>query len=146
VQRLTELLLDSTPNSTRRTPLELLTVQETAALLKLNPKTVRNYIATGRLAARRIGRRVRVERAAAEALAQPVLPNRPAHESSLDLATVTRLTPTEIAQQLAVLADAAILAGSIRARRAGELLPESWSFIRESREEPSHPRLACHLR
>ena len=57
--------------------MDLLTVQETAVLLKLNPKTVRNYIASGRLAARRVGRRVRIERTAAEALAVPFRPLAP---------------------------------------------------------------------
>ena len=42
--------------------MELLTVQETAALLRVSTVTVRRHIAAGRLKARRFGRRVRVER------------------------------------------------------------------------------------
>jgi excisionase family DNA binding protein len=47
------------PNTTD----EFLTVAEVAALLKLNPQTVRNWIDQGTLAAVRVGRRVRVTRA-----------------------------------------------------------------------------------
>jgi excisionase family DNA binding protein len=42
---------------------EFLTVHEVAALLRLNPQTVRNWIAAGQLPAVRIGRRVRITRA-----------------------------------------------------------------------------------
>jgi len=42
---------------------ELLTVDEIAGILKLNPQTVRNWIDQGYLVAIRIGRRVRVRRA-----------------------------------------------------------------------------------
>jgi excisionase family DNA binding protein len=41
----------------------LLTVDEIARILKLNPQTVRNWIDRGYLGAIRIGRRVRVPRA-----------------------------------------------------------------------------------
>jgi excisionase family DNA binding protein len=42
---------------------EFLTVAETAAVLKLNQQTVRNWIDAGTLPAIRIGRRVRIRRA-----------------------------------------------------------------------------------
>lgn len=60
--------------------MELLTVQETAAMLKVAPITVRRYIASGRLAAVKIGRGVRVRREAIEGLLTPVawLPAEPA--------------------------------------------------------------------
>ncbi len=51
--------------------MELLTVQETAELLRVSPATVRRYIANGALPARRVGRSVRVEKDAAERFAQP---------------------------------------------------------------------------
>ena len=41
---------------------EFLTVAEIAALVKVNPMTVRNWIARGELPAHRLGRRVRVRR------------------------------------------------------------------------------------
>lgn len=47
---------------------ELLTVQEVAELLKLNPQTVRNRIDAGELPALRIGRRVRIQRSTLEEL------------------------------------------------------------------------------
>lgn len=52
--------------------MELLTVQETAQILKVAPITVRRYIASGRLAAVKIGRGVRVRREAIEGLLTPV--------------------------------------------------------------------------
>ena len=59
------------------TTTELLTVQEAAAMLKVNPITVRRFIAQGRLAAVRVGRRVRVSKEAVEQFVTPVRP-RPA--------------------------------------------------------------------
>lgn len=54
--------------------MEFLTVNETAALLKLAPVTIRRYIAAGRLPAVRVGRGVRVNRSAIAAFAVPVAP------------------------------------------------------------------------
>jgi excisionase family DNA binding protein len=54
--------------------MELLTVQETARMLKVNPITVRRFIADGRLPAIRVGRGVRVRKDAVEQLATPVVP------------------------------------------------------------------------
>jgi excisionase family DNA binding protein len=54
--------------------MELLTVRETAALLRVSPITVRRYIASGRLAAVRVGRGVRVERMSLKQLVSPVVP------------------------------------------------------------------------
>ncbi|MBA2277078.1 MAG: helix-turn-helix domain-containing protein [Chloroflexia bacterium] len=56
--------------------MDLLTVKETAALLKVSPLTVRRYIAAGRLSAVRFGRRIRVQREAVEGLIEPVTPTR----------------------------------------------------------------------
>jgi excisionase family DNA binding protein len=47
---------------------ELLTVDEVAALLKINPQTVRNRIDAGELPAVRLGRRVRVQRSVLQQL------------------------------------------------------------------------------
>ena len=52
--------------------MELLTVQETANLLKVSTVTVRRFIADGRLPAVKVGRGVRVERADAESVATPI--------------------------------------------------------------------------
>lgn len=54
--------------------MDLLTVQESARILKVNPITVRRHIAAGRLAAVRVGARVRVPREALEHFLAPVEP------------------------------------------------------------------------
>jgi excisionase family DNA binding protein len=54
--------------------MDLLTVREAAALLKVNPMTVRRYIAAGKLRAVRIGRGIRISRSALDDLATPVQP------------------------------------------------------------------------
>jgi excisionase family DNA binding protein len=57
--------------------MDLLTVQETARMLKVNPITVRRYIADGRLPAVKVGKGVRVRK---EAIEQLIAPIRPASE------------------------------------------------------------------
>lgn len=52
--------------------MELLTVQETAELLRVSSATVRRYIAAGALPARRVGRNMCVEKDEAERFAQSV--------------------------------------------------------------------------
>lgn len=54
--------------------MELLTVQETAQMLKLAPITVRRYIRSGRLPAVKVGRAIRVRREAVDSLLTPVIP------------------------------------------------------------------------
>jgi excisionase family DNA binding protein len=53
--------------------MELLTVKETANLLRVSPITIRRYIASGRLPAERVGRGIRVRRKAIEELVTPVV-------------------------------------------------------------------------
>jgi excisionase family DNA binding protein len=53
--------------------MELLTVQETARLLRVSPITIRRYIASGRLPAERVGRGIRVRRTAIEGFVSPVV-------------------------------------------------------------------------
>jgi excisionase family DNA binding protein len=53
--------------------MDFLTVNETAQLLRVSPITVRRYIASGRLAAERVGRGIRVRREAIEAFITPVV-------------------------------------------------------------------------
>lgn len=54
--------------------MELLTVQETTAILKLSEGTVRRHIAAGRLPALRVGRLIRIRREAVERFLEPVSP------------------------------------------------------------------------
>ncbi|MEA2597529.1 MAG: Helix-turn-helix domain [Thermomicrobiales bacterium] len=55
--------------------MDLLTVQETAAMLRVSQLTVRRYIASGRLAAIRVGRSIRVQKTSVEHFVTPVVPN-----------------------------------------------------------------------
>jgi excisionase family DNA binding protein len=52
--------------------MELLTVKETADMLRVSAVTVRRFIADGRLPAVKIGRAVRVDKAEAERVAKPI--------------------------------------------------------------------------
>lgn len=54
--------------------MELLTVQETARLLKVSTITIRRYIASGRLPAVKVGRVVRVRREAIDQCLEPIQP------------------------------------------------------------------------
>jgi excisionase family DNA binding protein len=56
--------------------MELLTVPETARLLKVHPITVRRYIAQGRLPAVRVGKGVRVRKESVEALPEAIKPDK----------------------------------------------------------------------
>lgn len=121
--------------------MDLLTVHETAAELKLNPKTVRRYIESGRLPAVRIGRRLRIERTALEALARPVRPGEalPAAKANPigPQDTMTILTAEEVAEALAAMREAEAFREAMQARRGGKPLPDSWPVIREEREARS---------
>lgn len=54
--------------------MELLTIQETAAILKVSPITVRRFIKSRRLPAVRVGRALRVRREDVESLPEPANP------------------------------------------------------------------------
>ena len=53
--------------------MELLTVKETAQILRVSQITVRRYIASGRLSAERVGHGIRVRREAIEDFVTPVV-------------------------------------------------------------------------
>jgi excisionase family DNA binding protein len=53
--------------------MELLTVKETADLLRVSTVTVRRYIASGKLAAVRVGRNVRIRRESVMNVIEPVM-------------------------------------------------------------------------
>jgi excisionase family DNA binding protein len=54
--------------------MELLTVKETAEMLRVSTVTVRRYIASGKLAAVRVGRNIRIRRDDAERVIEPSKP------------------------------------------------------------------------
>jgi excisionase family DNA binding protein len=116
-----------------------LTVDETAAMLKVNPETIRRYIASGRLPAVRIGRRIRIRREAIETLAEPVHPKQASHmpdrNDGAPDSSVTRLTDAQVVDALAAIRQAARFRETLLDRHGGMLLPESWPLIREAREE-----------
>jgi excisionase family DNA binding protein len=57
--------------------MELLTIRDTAQMLKVSAITVRRFIADGRLPAVKVGKGVRVHKEAVEKLARPVEPKAP---------------------------------------------------------------------
>lgn len=52
--------------------MDLLTVKETAEMLRISPGTVRRHVASGKLPAVRIGRSIRIERDAVFHIVEPV--------------------------------------------------------------------------
>jgi excisionase family DNA binding protein len=57
--------------------MELMTIKETAAFLKVSPVTVRRFIARRRLSAVRVGRSIRLSREEVERLPTPVVVEAP---------------------------------------------------------------------
>jgi excisionase family DNA binding protein len=64
--------------------MELLTVKETARLLRVSPITIRRYIASGRLPAERVGRGIRVRRRSVEHFVTPIAPKSSLEEVESD--------------------------------------------------------------
>lgn len=63
--------------------MELLTIRETAQVLKVSSITVRRYIADGRLPAVRVGKGIRVRKEAVDKLVTPVAPKPKGDESDV---------------------------------------------------------------
>lgn len=82
--------------------MDLLTVDETAQMLKVNSITVRRFIASGRLPAVRVGRRVRVRREEIEALLVPVALNEPPLLDSSKPYTFVPAPPEEVTRRKAL--------------------------------------------
>ena len=81
--------------------MEFLTVKETAHLLRVSPITVRRYIASGRLAAERVGRGIRVRREAIEEFMRPVVsraPPRRLYTSSRNPAKTAQYSEDELVE------------------------------------------------
>ena len=102
--------------------MELLTVQETARLLRVNPITVRRYIADGKLQAVRVGRGMRVHKEAIERFAVPVAP----HDDAIGSRRPADKTLT-YADPLWQLVGSAVDAAATDAARKYEYLAEGLS-------------------
>ena len=73
---------------------ELLTVRETADLLKVSTVTVRRFIADGRLPAVKVGRAVRIDKEAAEQGVEPIEPRARSHDARRGYRAASRSLPT----------------------------------------------------
>lgn len=81
--------------------MELLTVKETAEILRVSQITVRRYIASGQLAAERVGRGIRVRREAIDEFMMPVVsraPHRELYTSSRKPARTARYSEDDIVE------------------------------------------------
>jgi excisionase family DNA binding protein len=123
---------------------DLLTIAETARLLKVSVVTIKRWLRQGHLTAYRIGpRALRVRRSDLEALLSPTGQERArngkeAEEDSAGThqgAAVRRLSEEAARQQLEALKDSEGLLERMRIRRNGTPLPSSWRLIHQAREE-----------
>ncbi len=114
--------------------MDLLTVEETATLLKVNPETVRRHIAVGRLPAVRVGRHIRIRREELEQFMAPVAPRKSAGSLTATeiLKHVPPLSPDEIARRRRMIEESARTLEEMRIRHGGNL-PPSWPLVREER-------------
>jgi excisionase family DNA binding protein len=128
-----------------RMNMELLTIDETAKLLKVTPTTVRRYISAGQLPALKFGRRVRIRKEAVENLLSPVTPKRPeatARENGgrtkeSDWFVPRLLTPEEQGRALAAVEQLKRLQEELLAKRGGRLFCPSWELLNEARDQRS---------
>lgn len=63
--------------------MELLTIQEVAQTMRVNPITVRRHIKAGNLDAVHVGRRVRVRKESVDRFIKPIVPKTPKHGSKM---------------------------------------------------------------
>jgi excisionase family DNA binding protein len=121
--------------------MDLLTVQESAALLRINVETVRRHIAAGLLPAVRIGRRVRIRREDLEALAAPAPPAAKEPDSGTGSASTDNpayaLTKAQIERRRQAIAESEAFMRELLAQRGGKPFPPSWRIIRAERARRS---------
>jgi excisionase family DNA binding protein len=130
--------------------MDLLTIPETARLLRVTPITVRRYIAAGRLPAVRVGKGIRVRREAVDDLITPVVPTRDPRGSDdqeqggrlrqSERTAIPRLTDAETQQVLAAIETARRLRAELTAQHAGELVPSSVDLLHAAREQRTRER------
>jgi excisionase family DNA binding protein len=122
---------------------ELLTIDDTARLLKVSRMTVHRWLKAGRLAGVRVGpKAVRIRRGDLVRAMQPLAAAPGTADQSRatvhpDIASIPPPTDDEVRRTLAAIDAARALGDRIRARLGDQPLEESWPIIREAREERS---------
>lgn len=97
---------------------ELYSIDQVADLLKLHVKTVRNYVRTGRLPAKRIGKQYRITKEDIEALVgRPVAQFEPNAIHSNERVTVTSVVEIDALSREAADRLTTMLMGAIKGRR-----------------------------
>jgi excisionase family DNA binding protein len=116
--------------------LDLLTLPEAAALLKVSVVTLRRWIKQGRILAYHVGpRKVRINR---RDLTKAVTPmNREEVSAVPERIPIRPLTHAEVAEQLQAIAESEAFLARMRAKRGGKPLASSVPLIHQSREERS---------
>jgi excisionase family DNA binding protein len=113
---------------------ELLTIAEAAALLKVDPSTIRRWIRSGRLHALRPGpRTVRVRRSELEREPAPYI-NDIVGDNSRDPIPVPPMTEEYRSRALEAL-EAARQLREEQVRKYGVFTTPSWELLHEAREE-----------
>lgn len=129
---------------TMEQPTELLTLAETAQLLKVSVVTLKRWLRQGHLTAYRVGpRALRIRRTDLDALLSPAGQERARNgqedptdsTEAPDGAALRPLREEEARQQLEVLRESEGLIERMRIRRNGTPLPASWRLIHQAREE-----------
>lgn len=124
---------------------ELLTIAETARLLKVSRVTVQRWLKAGRLAAVRVGpKAIRIRRGEIARITQPLPVSGERPPDGLptaviyaDLADVPPWTEAAKRRARAAIISSRRRGQRILAQRGGVPLDESWPMIREAREERS---------
>jgi excisionase family DNA binding protein len=116
--------------------LDLLTLSEAAALLKVSVVTIRRWIKQGRLPAYHVGpRKVRINRSD---LSKAFTPTYQKEVSAmLERSTICPLTDAQVQAGLEALKESEALIERLRERRRGQPLAPSWPVIRQEREARS---------
>jgi excisionase family DNA binding protein len=123
--------------------MDLLTIAETAKLLKVTPTTVRRYIHAGQLPAFKVGRQVRIRKTAVENLLSPITPTRPgaktqekgSHMRETERTTVPPLTEEEQRQVLAAIEQAKRERAELAAKYRAIPVPSSVELVDEARAQ-----------
>lgn len=115
-----------------------LTVAEAAARLRVNPSTIRRWIAMGSLPASRVGhRRVALKESDVAAMIAPIRGVRevPLLTTPDGRPSLPPLTPEEQRQGFAALEAARQLRTELLERRGGVPFSPSWELLNEARDE-----------